>query len=110
MINKKNLTETDVITKFILPSMKEADWADMPQIHQELKLHDGKIVVCGQIATRKKVKSADILLCLKPRTVQKRIVAIIDELTTLCDQLKSSQHQAVQTRLRLADALVYRAL
>lgn len=38
----------------------------MNQIRQEVKLRDGKVVVRGQIAARKKVKSADIVLYHKP--------------------------------------------
>ena len=61
-INKAKLTETDIITKFILPAVKEAGWDDLTQIRQEVKLRDGKVVVRGQMAARKKVKSADIVL------------------------------------------------
>ncbi|MHA2690243.1 hypothetical protein [Vibrio harveyi] len=45
-------------SKFILPAIKENGWDDMNQIRQEVKLRDGKVVVRGQIAARKKVKSA----------------------------------------------------
>ena len=38
----------------------------MSQIRQEVKLRDGKVVVRGQAAARKKVKSADIVLYHKP--------------------------------------------
>ncbi|MEZ9767472.1 EcoAI/FtnUII family type I restriction enzme subunit R [Vibrio breoganii] len=65
-INKAKLTETDIITKFILPAIKDAGWDDMMQIRQEVKLRDGKVVVRGQAAARKKVKSADIVLYHKP--------------------------------------------
>ncbi|MCJ2375567.1 DEAD/DEAH box helicase family protein [Vibrio sp. ZSDZ34] len=65
-INKAKLTETDIITKFILPAIKDAGWDDMTQIRQEVKLRDGKVIVRGQAAARKKVKSADIVLYHKP--------------------------------------------
>jgi len=65
-IKKSNLTETDIITKFILPSIKKAGWDDMTQIRQEVKLRDGKVIVRGQIGMRKTVKSADIVLYHKP--------------------------------------------
>ncbi len=65
-INKAKLTETDIISKFILPAVKDAGWDDMSQIRQEVKLRDGKVVVRGQAAARKKVKSADIVLYHKP--------------------------------------------
>lgn len=65
-VNKTHLTETDIITKFILPAVKGAGWDVMSQIRQEVKLRDGKIVVRGKLASRIKVKSADIVLYHKP--------------------------------------------
>lgn len=63
---KSALSEADIISKFILPSLKKAGWDEMTQIRQEVKLRDGKVIVRGQIAARKKVKSADIVLYHKP--------------------------------------------
>lgn len=65
-INKAKLTETDIITKFILPAVKDAGWDDMTQIRQEVKLRDGKVIVRGQLGVRKTVKSADVVLYHKP--------------------------------------------
>ncbi|RXJ71346.1 DEAD/DEAH box helicase [Veronia nyctiphanis] len=65
-INKSQLSEADIISKFILPSIQGAGWNPMTQIRQEVKLRDGKVIVRGQIAARKKVKSADIVLYHKP--------------------------------------------
>ncbi|ELY3838492.1 DEAD/DEAH box helicase family protein [Cronobacter turicensis] len=65
-VSKIHLTETDIITKFILPAIKEAGWDVMTQIRQEVKLRDGKVVVRGKLAARLTVKSADIVLYHKP--------------------------------------------
>ncbi|ERK17328.1 Type I restriction-modification system, restriction subunit R [Pantoea sp. AS-PWVM4] len=65
-VNKAQLTETDIITKFILPAIKDAGWDVMAQIRQEVKLRDGKVVVRGKLAARLAVKSADIVLYHKP--------------------------------------------
>ena len=65
-VNKTNMSETDIISKFILPAVKDAGWDDLTQIRQEVKLRDGKIVVRGKLASRIKVKSADIVLYHKP--------------------------------------------
>jgi len=65
-VNKAKLTETDIITKFILPAIQAVGWDDMTQIRQEVKLRDGKVIVRGQMAARKTVKSADIVLYHKP--------------------------------------------
>lgn len=61
-INKSTLTESDIISKYLLPAIKAAGWDDFTQIRQEVKLRDGKVVVRGQMAARKAVKSADIVL------------------------------------------------
>ncbi|GAB3282861.1 EcoAI/FtnUII family type I restriction enzme subunit R [Parahaliea aestuarii] len=63
---KKQLTETDIITKFLLPAIEQAGWDSMLQIRQEVKLRDGKVIVRGQMGVRKTVKSADIVLYHKP--------------------------------------------
>jgi type I restriction enzyme, R subunit len=65
-MDKKQLTEADIISKFILPAVTDAGWDTMTQIRQEVKLRDGKVIVRGQIGIRKKVKSADIVLYHKP--------------------------------------------
>lgn len=44
-ITKSKLSETDIISKFILPAVKTAGWDDMTQIRQEVKLKDGNVVV-----------------------------------------------------------------
>lgn len=66
IMDKKKLSETDIITKFIMPAVKSAGWNLMTQIRQEVKLRDGKVIVRGQLGVRKSVKSADIVLYHKP--------------------------------------------
>lgn len=66
MSTKTNLTETDIITKYVLPAVDKNGWDNMTQVRQEVKLRDGKVVVRGQVAARKTVKSADIVLYYKP--------------------------------------------
>ncbi len=61
-MDKKQLTEADIISKFILPAITDAGWDTMIQIRQDVKLRDGKVIVRGQIGIRKKVKSGDIVL------------------------------------------------
>ncbi len=65
-MDKKQLTETDIITKFIMPAIENSGWDSMLQIRQEVKLRDGKVIVRGQLGVRTTVKSADIVLYLKP--------------------------------------------
>ena len=65
-MDKKKLTETDIISKYILPSIQSVGWNLMTQILQEVKLRDGKVIVRGQLGMRTTVKSADIVLYHKP--------------------------------------------
>jgi len=64
-MDKKKLTETDIITKYILPAVELAGWDSMLQIRQEVKLRDGKVIVRGQLGVRKTVKSADVFKYVK---------------------------------------------
>lgn len=65
-MDKRKLTEKDIITKFIIPAVDSAGWDSMIQIREEVKLRDGKVIVRGQLGVRKTVKSADIVLYHKP--------------------------------------------
>lgn len=65
-MDKKKLTETDIISKFLLPAIQNVGWNLMTQIRQEVKLRDGKVIVRGQLGMRTSVKSADIVLYHKP--------------------------------------------
>jgi type I restriction enzyme R subunit len=65
-MDKKSLSEADIISKYIMPAITNAGWDDMLQIRQEVKLRDGKVIVRGNIGMRKTVKSADIVLYHKP--------------------------------------------
>ncbi len=65
-MNKQKLSETDIITKYINPSLVSAGWDEMTQVRREVKLRDGKVIVRGNQGVRKKVKPADIVLYHKP--------------------------------------------
>lgn len=65
-MDKKKLTERDICTKFILPSVKKAGWDIHTQIREEVSLTAGRIVVRGQMGARTKGKRADFVLYHKP--------------------------------------------
>ncbi|RDT37744.1 EcoAI/FtnUII family type I restriction enzme subunit R [Citrobacter freundii] len=65
-LNLSTLTEADIITKRVMPTILDAGWNDTTQIRQEVKLRDGKVIVRGKVAARRTVKSADIVLYHKP--------------------------------------------
>lgn len=66
MTNKKDLSERDICTQFILPAMVKAGWDTEKQIRQEVFFTDGRIFVKGNKSIRGKRKFADYVLYIKP--------------------------------------------
>jgi len=64
--NKKDLSERDICTKFITPSIVEAGWDVDTQIREEVGFTDGRITVRGKLHTRGAQKRADYILYYKP--------------------------------------------
>lgn len=52
----------------------------------------------------------NIVFALPPSSEQRRIVTKVDELTTLCDNLKSRIAKAQNSQQQLADAIVEQAV
>jgi type I restriction enzyme R subunit len=65
-MNKKDLSERDICTKFITPAVKSAGWDDMTQVREEVSFTNGRIIVRGKLITRGKAKRADYILYYKP--------------------------------------------
>ena len=65
-LDKKQLTERDICTKFITPALRSAGWDEMSQIREEVSFTKGRIVVRGKLVTRGKAKRADYVLYVKP--------------------------------------------
>lgn len=61
-MNKKILTETDIRTKFITPSIRDAGWDLNTQIREEFPITKGRIIVRGKLVTRGKERRADYVL------------------------------------------------
>jgi type I restriction enzyme R subunit len=66
MMNKKNLSERDICTKFITPAIEKAGWDKQTQMLEEVSFTDGKIYVRGRLTARGKRKRADYILYYKP--------------------------------------------
>ncbi|MGE0269289.1 MAG: EcoAI/FtnUII family type I restriction enzme subunit R [Candidatus Omnitrophota bacterium] len=66
MTNKKELSERDICTQFILPAILKAGWDLSKQIREEVYFTDGRIFVKGKKSVRGERKRADIILYLKP--------------------------------------------
>ena len=61
-MNKKQLTEADIRTKFILPSIEKSGWDKDKQIREEKYFTDGRIYVYGKVPKRGIPKKADYIL------------------------------------------------
>ncbi len=68
-MNKKNLSERDICTKFITPSIVKAGWRKNYHFREEVTFNTftaGRIIVQGKLYTRGKSKRADYILYYKP--------------------------------------------
>lgn len=68
-MNKKDLTEADIRTKFITPALdrgKGGKWDLMTQLREEFAFTDGRVEVRGKTTRRGEMKKADYLLYYKP--------------------------------------------
>ncbi|WP_158848092.1 EcoAI/FtnUII family type I restriction enzme subunit R [Algibacter sp. L1A34] len=64
-MNKKDLSERDICTKFINPAIQKAGWNMRTQVREEVSFTDGRIIVQGKMYTRGKSKRADYILYYK---------------------------------------------
>ncbi len=68
-MNKKQLTEADIRTKFITPAIVGADgrkWDLHRQVREEVYFTAGRVIVRGKRTTRGKARKADYVLSWKP--------------------------------------------
>ena len=66
MDSKKSLSERDIITKYILPSIEQSGWNKQTQIREEVSFTAGRIFVKGKKTKRGERKRADIIIYYKP--------------------------------------------
>ncbi|RPJ87162.1 MAG: DEAD/DEAH box helicase [Acidobacteria bacterium] len=67
-MNKKELTEADIRTKFITPALvgPAGKWDLMTQVREEFYFTKGRVIVRGKTVKRGEAKKADYLLYYKP--------------------------------------------
>jgi type I restriction enzyme R subunit len=68
-MDKKQLTETDIRTKFITPALvgtSGAKWNVMTQLREEVFFTKGRVIVRGRTVRRGEAKKADYILYFKP--------------------------------------------
>jgi type I restriction enzyme R subunit len=95
-MNKQDLSERDICTKFITPAVKHAGWDEMTQIREEVSFTNGRIIVRGKLVTRGKAKRADYILYYKPNIP----IAIIEAKHNTC-----SMGDGIQQALDYAETL-----
>lgn len=67
-MNKKELTEADIRSKFITPALttSAAGWDLMTQVREEVYFTKGRVIVRGKMVKRGEAKKADYILYYKP--------------------------------------------
>jgi type I restriction enzyme, R subunit len=101
-MNKKELSERDICTKFITPAVKQAGWDEMMQIREEVGFTKGRIIVRGKLVTRGKAKRADYVLYLKPNIP----IAIIEAKDNNCS-VGDGMQQALEYAVTLNIPFVF---
>jgi len=66
-MNKKQMSEQDIRSKFITPAIVEGGWDLLTQIREEVTFTQGKVIVRGKLVSRGKAKRADYILYYKPK-------------------------------------------
>lgn len=115
-MDKYQLSERDICTKFITPAIQQAGW-QQHQFREEVNLTDGRVMVRGKLAARVRnpeakggPKRADFVLYARTNLP----VAIVEakqahlsvghgmqQALALCDKLEAQQHE----RRKLQNAL-----
>ncbi|MEG4578605.1 DEAD/DEAH box helicase family protein [Microcoleus sp. MON1_C5] len=65
MTNKRELSEADICTQYILPALVRAGWDISKQVREQVYFTDGRIYVQGNITKRGRGKKADYILYYK---------------------------------------------
>lgn len=65
MNTKSSLSERDIITKYILPSIEASGWDKRNQIREEVSFTAGRIFVKGKLTKRGEKKRSDIIIYYK---------------------------------------------
>jgi type I restriction enzyme R subunit len=101
-MNKKDLSERDICTKYISPAVKRAGWDEMTQMREEVSFTKGRIIVRGKLVTRGKAKRADYILYYKPNIP----IAIIEAKDNNCS-IGDGMQQALEYAVTLDIPFVF---
>lgn len=95
-MDKKNLTERDICSKFINAALEQSGWNMHSQVREEVSFTAGRIIVRGRLHTRGKRRRADYVLSYKKNLP----IAIIE-----AKDNKHSLGDGMQQALAYSDAL-----
>lgn len=73
-LDKKQLSERDICTKFITPALVTAGWNIQTQVREEFPISAGRILVRGRLHSRAAPRRADYVLCFQ----QNQPIAVIE--------------------------------
>ena len=65
-MDKRQLSERDICSKFINPALERAGWDLATQVREEFTITKGRIIVRGNLHSRAQSKRADYVLFYKP--------------------------------------------
>jgi type I restriction enzyme, R subunit len=97
-MDKKQLSERDICTKFITPALRQAGWDEQTQLREEVSFTKGRIIVRGQIVRRGHAKRADYILYYKPN-IPLAVVEAKDNHSSVGDGLQQAMEYAETLQL-----------
>ena len=97
-MNKKELSERDICTKYITPALRQAGWDEMEQIHEEVSFTKGRIIVRGKSIARGEKKRADYILSFK-RNIPIAVIEAKDNTHSVGDGMQQALGYAEALRV-----------
>ena len=101
VMNKKDLSERDICTKYITPALEKAGWDIQLQVREEVSLTKGRVIVRGKVHTRGKNKRADYILYYKPN-IPIAVIEAKDNKHTVADGMQQALGYAEMIKVPFA--------
>ena len=92
-MDKKDLSERDICTKFITPAVSAAGWDVYSQVREEVTLTNGRVQVRGKLAARGEAGRADYVLYHKPK-IPLAVIEAKDNSHRVGDGMQQAQRYA----------------
>ena len=104
-MSKKDLSERDICTKYITPAMTKAGWDVLTQVRENVHLTKGRVIVGTRPGYNTSLLES-IVLPIPPLEEQTRIVAKVEQLMRVCDDLEAKLRGAEDRAAKLAESAV----